>query len=270
MGARSAILFCVAFAFIALVGSLAEQPTSKLFKPFSGDPTSDGSRSRGRSLPPSMKGPGALFRSEEERSSPSGSPILTWVPPTVAVCLGMAIGAVAVAVGLRYRRAFRMETLQSAAIEFIAGETERCVPDVKLTRSPDGRVSTALFTFYNPAILNKMADGEMADDNAWPTTMHLKDEEGTISTRDVNARFINGRPCQIVARVMLTGFESWDRFMRWMDRYAQANGLAFTPATSMAYTPKSSTAAFSVASSFSSLADFSFDRTTETGRVVYA
>jgi photosystem II protein len=180
----------------------------------------------------------------------------------VAVCCGMAIGAVAV--GLRFPRrmprAFdAIETLQSAAIEFIAGETEKCIPDVKLTRSPDGRVSTAVFTFDSPAVLSNQFDGDM-------TGMHLKDEEGVISTNDVNARFINGRPRLLVARVMLNGFEAWDRFMRWMDRYAKANGLAFTPANSLAFTPASSMAAFTPASSFSSMGDALH----ENGRIAYA
>jgi photosystem II protein len=246
MGARFGIL-CVAFAFAALAGLFAGHP-SKLFKPSSRGPTGVDARGRGRNLPPPSRGPGAISRHKEERSTPFASPTLAWVPPMVAVCCGMAIGAVAV--GLRYPRrvpkAFPMESLQSAAIEFIVGEAERCIPDVKLTRSPDGRVSTAVFTFDSPDILSDQDDGEMSE-------MHLKDEEGFISTKDVNAQFVNGRPRLIVARVMLNGFEAWDRFMRWMDRYAQANGLAFTPAR--AQTPASSYAAFTPKSSFSSMAD---------------
>jgi photosystem II protein len=150
------------------------------------------------------------------------------------------------------------ESMQSAAIEFIVGETEPCVPDVKLTRSPDGRVSTAVFTFDSPSILSNHADGEM-------TGMYLKDEEGTISTKDVNAEFVDGRPRVLVARVMLNGFDAWDRFMRWMDRYAKANGLAFTPARN-AITPASSLAEFSPLSSFNSLGDALADN----GRLAYA
>lgn len=116
-----------------------------------------------------------------------------------------------------------------------------------------------MFTFDSPAILSNQADGEM-------TGMHLKDEEGTVSTQDVNAQFVNGRPRALVARVTLNGFEAWDRFMRWMDRYAQVNGLAFTPANSLAYTPASSYAAFTPVSSFNSMAE----ALTENGRLAYA
>jgi photosystem II protein len=180
----------------------------------------------------------------------------------------MALGAVAI--GLRFPRRMPRwvfdegvppESMQSAAIEFIVGETEPCVPDVKLTRSPDGRVSTAVFTFDSPSILSNHADGEM-------TGMYLKDEEGTISTKEVNAQFVDGRPRLLVARVMLNGFDAWDRFMRWMDRYAKANGLAFTPvaASSYAMTPASSLANFTPLSSFNSIGDALADH----GRHAYA
>ena len=53
------------------------------------------------------------------------------------------------------------------------------------------------------------------------------DDEGTLETTDVKATFINGKPSSIVARFsMRTQFE-WDRFMRFMDRYAEENGLGF-------------------------------------------
>lgn len=260
MGSRLASLLFVAFGFVLLAGALREQPGARLFKPSSRGPNGVGARGRGSSLPPPSKGPLALSRRNEESSSPFGAPSVAWVPPMVAVCCGMAIGAVLL--GLKYPRRIPrapLDSMQAASIEFIAGETERCIPDVKLTRSPDGRVSTAVFTFDSPAILSNQADGEM-------TGMHLKDEEGTVSTQDVNAQFVNGRPRALVARVTLNGFEAWDRFMRWMDRYAQVNGLAFTPANSLAYTPASSYAAFTPVSSFNSMAE----ALTENGRLAYA
>lgn len=264
MGVR---LACLCVAFVALAGWFADPPASKLFKPIGRGPKAPNNvDARGRGMnpqPPSLK-PQAIPRQSDERKTPLNSPSLAWVPGMIAVCCGMAIGAVAVALRFprRMPRAFvdPMESAQSAAIEFIAGETEHCVPDVKLTRSPDGRVSTAVFTFDSPSILSNNADDEM-------TGMHLKDEEGTISTTDVNAQFIDGRPRLLVARVMLNGFDAWDRFMRWMDRYAKVNGLAFTPAVNLAsFASKSSLADFTPYSSFSSMAD----ALTDNGRRAYA
>lgn len=60
--------------------------------------------------------------------------------------------------------------------------------------------------------------------------MFLADEEGEISTTDVNARFANGKPQSIEATYVMKSPAEWDRFMRFMDRYAEANGLGFNSA----------------------------------------
>jgi photosystem II protein len=55
--------------------------------------------------------------------------------------------------------------------------------------------------------------------------MYLVDEEGTLETRDVNARFVNG-PEAIESIYIMKSPEAWDRFMRFMERYGETNGLA--------------------------------------------
>jgi len=112
-----------------------------------------------------------------------------------------------------------------AKIQFIKGLDENVLPDVKLTRSRDGSTGTATFRFKKPNILNKntMKEGEI-------TGMYLIDEEGTIETRDVNARFINGKPQAIESIYIMKSPEAWDRFMRFMERYGTSNGLVFTKA----------------------------------------
>ena len=110
-----------------------------------------------------------------------------------------------------------------AKIQFIKGLNEKVLPDVLLTRSRDGSTGTATFRFKNPNILNKNTakKGEI-------TGMYLIDEEGTLETRDVNARFINGKPEIIEAIYIMKNPESWDRFMRFMERYGKSNGLIFS------------------------------------------
>ena len=56
------------------------------------------------------------------------------------------------------------------------------------------------------------------------------DEEGEMSTNDVNARFVNGKPCSIESTIVMKSPEEWDRFMRFMEKYGEANGLGFTKA----------------------------------------
>jgi photosystem II protein len=60
--------------------------------------------------------------------------------------------------------------------------------------------------------------------------MYLIDKEGTLETRDVNARFLNGKPKAIEAIYIMKNPEAWDRFMRFMERYSEENGLRFAKA----------------------------------------
>ena len=113
-----------------------------------------------------------------------------------------------------------------AKIQFIKGLDEKVLPDVRLTRSRDGSTGTATFQFKNPNILDKSTakEGEI-------TGMYLIDKEGILETRDVNAQFIKGKPQAIESIYIMKNTEAWDRFMRFMKRYGQANGLVFTKAT---------------------------------------
>jgi|TARA_B110000967_G_scaffold209943_1_gene268807 photosystem II protein len=110
-------------------------------------------------------------------------------------------------------------------IQFIRGLDEKVLPEVKLTRSRDGSTGTATFRFLNPNILDKSTakEGEI-------TGMYLIDEEGTLETKDVNAKFINGKPQAIESVYIMKSPENWDRFMRFMERYGKSNGLSFTKA----------------------------------------
>ena len=112
-----------------------------------------------------------------------------------------------------------------ATIQFIKGIDEKVVPDIKLTRSRDGSTGTATFRFNCPDILmsNMKDKGDI-------TGMYLKDEEGELVTRDVNAKFINGKPKAIESVYIIKSPENWDRFMRFMERYSNDNNLSFTKA----------------------------------------
>jgi photosystem II 13kDa protein len=111
----------------------------------------------------------------------------------------------------------------AAVIQFIQGIDEINTPRVQLTRSRDGSTGTATFLFENPSILEKATskEGEI-------TGMYLIDEEGSLVTKDVNARFVNGKPRSIEAVYIMKSPDAWDRFMRFMERYGEENGLSFT------------------------------------------
>ena len=93
----------------------------------------------------------------------------------------------------------------ASSIQFIKGVNEPTVPDVRLTRARDGSSGTASFVFKEPSVFE--ADNELGD----ITGMFLVDDEGTLTTVDVQAKFLNGKPDRIEAKyIMRSGFE-WDR-----------------------------------------------------------
>ena len=108
-----------------------------------------------------------------------------------------------------------------AEIQFTRGVTETSIPDVRLTRSKDGTNGTATFRFEDTEILGSESTQEI-------TGMYLIDEEGELSTRDVNCKFVNGEPKAIEAVYIIKSKDNWDRFMRFMERYAKENDLGFS------------------------------------------
>lgn len=108
-----------------------------------------------------------------------------------------------------------------AHIEFARGVVEEVIPDVRLTRSPDGRDGTATFYFENPKALSQEEGVEV-------TGMYMVDEEGELVTREVKGKFLNGEPSGIEALFVMKSEAEWERFMRFMNRYAEQNGLGFT------------------------------------------
>merc|ERR1712113_926782 len=103
------------------------------------------------------------------------------------------------------------------SMQFVKGVDEPCVPEVKLSRAKDGSSGTAAFIFHNDS------QGEV-------TGLYLIDEEGTMQTSKVSAKFVNGKPDRVEAKLVMRTPFKWDRFMRFMERYAAENGLGFTSA----------------------------------------
>lgn len=119
----------------------------------------------------------------------------------------------------------RASTELNGSIQFVRGLDEKCIPMVKLTRAKDGSSGIATFNFDNPNVFDAStaAQGDV-------TGMFMIDDEGEISTTEVNARFANGKPQSIESVYVMNSPEQWDRFMRFMESYSEANGLGFTAA----------------------------------------
>ncbi len=107
-----------------------------------------------------------------------------------------------------------------AAIQFFRGVDEPVVPDIRLTRSRDGRTGQALFVFEEPDALAPETMGDI-------TGMFMIDEEGTLVTREVKARFVNGKASALECTYTWKNSEDFERFMRFAQRYAESNDLGF-------------------------------------------
>jgi photosystem II protein len=108
-----------------------------------------------------------------------------------------------------------------AQIQFSRGVSEEAVPDIRVTRSRTGNTGTATFYFESPQILSQESNEEI-------TGMYLVDEEGEIVTREVKGKFVNGRPTAIEAVLIMKSADEWERFLRFMNRYAEEHGLGLT------------------------------------------
>lgn len=109
----------------------------------------------------------------------------------------------------------------TAAIQFFRGVNEPVVPDIRLTRSRDGRTGQAMFVFEEPDALAPESMGDI-------TGMFMVDEEGTLVTREVKARFVNGKPSAIEATYTWKSELDFERFMRFAQRYADAHDLGYS------------------------------------------
>jgi photosystem II protein len=110
-----------------------------------------------------------------------------------------------------------------AQIQFSRGVTEEVIPEIRLTRSRDEQTARAIFHFNAPQIFNQESQDPV-------TGMYLIDEEGEIVTQEVKGKFVNGKPTSLEGILVMNSPEEWDRFMRFMERYAEEHGLQFTQA----------------------------------------
>jgi photosystem II 13kDa protein len=120
-------------------------------------------------------------------------------------------------------KAIAQNIIPMAEIQFVRGLTETAIPDVRLTRARDGSTGIATFIFENPRALSQDATEDV-------TGMYMQDEEGEMITRKVNAKFINGKPAALEAYYEMGSAAEWDRFIRFMERYGEQNGLGFQKA----------------------------------------
>ena len=112
--------------------------------------------------------------------------------------------------------------MKDVAIQFFNGVDEKVIPQIRLTKSKDGYAGQAFFRFDNPEAL-------LSDNFKDIQGMYLLDEEGLITIREINIAVSkkNGKYTAIEAVYCWRSERDFNRFMRFANRYAKQNGLAY-------------------------------------------
>ena len=114
-----------------------------------------------------------------------------------------------------------MADVRKAVIQFLRGVDEPVVPDIRVTRSRDGRTGQAIFVFEQPEALAPEVMEAI-------TGMFMIDEEGMLVTREVNGKFVNGKASALEATYTWKSEQDFERFMRFAQRYADSSGLGYS------------------------------------------
>ena len=112
--------------------------------------------------------------------------------------------------------------MKDVAIQFFKGINEKVIPQIRLTKSKDGQAGQAFFRFDSPEAL-------LSDNFKDIQGMYLIDEEGQITTREINIVVSkeNGKYTALEAVYCWRSEKDFNRFMRFASRYAKKNGLAY-------------------------------------------
>lgn len=113
------------------------------------------------------------------------------------------------------------------SIQFFEGIPEE-LSKVSLRRNPSSGVRSVLMTFDSLKAIEKFNSFRKKFSNA----MRLTDEEGEISVEPSSVQFIFGGDegdelKRVECKFEIERSDHWDRFMRFMNRYAEANGMAY-------------------------------------------
>ena len=113
------------------------------------------------------------------------------------------------------------------SIQFFEGISED-LSDVSLRRNQSTGVRSILLTFKTLKSLERFQSYTKRFNKA----LLLSDEEGDISIEPSSVKFIFGGPegddlQQVKCKLEIDRDEHWERLMRFLHRYAEANGMVY-------------------------------------------
>ncbi|MBE9125898.1 MULTISPECIES: photosystem II reaction center protein Psb28 [unclassified Coleofasciculus] len=119
-------------------------------------------------------------------------------------------------------------TSQIPSIQFFEGVSEE-LSNVSLRRNRNTGIRSVLMSFESLNALEKFNSFTKQFSNA----LRLTDEEGEISIEPSSVKFIFSGPEgddleRVDCQFEIEQPDHWERFMRFMNRYAEANGMAYS------------------------------------------
>ncbi|MGF1512669.1 MAG: photosystem II reaction center protein Psb28 [Elainellaceae cyanobacterium] len=113
------------------------------------------------------------------------------------------------------------------SIEFFEGVSES-LDDVRLRQDSATGDRIVLMIFRRLRSIERF----QSYTKRFNSSLMLKDEEGEISVQPDSVQFVFGGPegddlARVDCQFTIDRTEHWDRFMRFMHRYADANGMAY-------------------------------------------
>ena len=119
-------------------------------------------------------------------------------------------------------------TSQTPSIQFFEGISEQ-LSNVSLRRSRNSGIRSVLMTFDSLKALEKFNSFTKGAANS----MLLTDEEGAISVKPSSVQFLFSGPegdelKRVECKFEIEQEDHWERFMRFMNRYAEVNELAYS------------------------------------------
>jgi photosystem II Psb28-2 protein len=118
-------------------------------------------------------------------------------------------------------------TAPTPSIQFFEGVSET-LSDVSLRRNRTSGIRNVLLVFQELKSLERFRSYTKRFNNS----IRLTDEEGEINVEPSSVQFIFGGPegddlKRVECKFEIDREDHWERFMRFMHRYAEANGMVY-------------------------------------------
>lgn len=118
-------------------------------------------------------------------------------------------------------------TSPTPSIQFFEGLSEE-LSNVSLRKNPNSGIRSVLMSFKSLKALEKFNSFTKKFSNS----LNLSDQEGVISVEPSSVKFIFSGPEgddleRVDCKFEIEQEDQWERFMRFMNRYAEANGMAY-------------------------------------------